>query len=84
MPNSPGSPEARARIRPSPRVINSAGVTLASRRRRRRRPQMARRPSRLPVCFVSGARIEGSFYPTPDGPVLAANYPKYTRDHPAR
>ena len=42
---------------------------------------MARRPSRLPVCFVSGARIEGSFYPTPDGPVLAANYPKYTRDH---
>ena len=44
---------------------------------------MARRPSRLPVCFVSGAPIAGSFYSTPDGPVLAANYPQYTRDHPA-
>ena len=38
---------------------------------------MARRPSRLAVCFVSGERIKGSYYSTPDGPVLARCYDSY-------
>jgi hypothetical protein len=40
-------------------------------------PQMALRPSRLAVCVVSGERIKGSYYSTPDGPVLARCYEQY-------
>ena len=38
---------------------------------------MAVNPARQPVCFLSGQPVEGRFYNTGDGPVLAAYYEEY-------
>jgi hypothetical protein len=40
---------------------------------------MAKRKGRWPVCFVSGKEINGSYFSTADGPVLANYYGEYNR-----